>query len=272
MYAVKAGADIINCSWGTYEDHKVAKELFQYVIDQGCIVVAAAGNDGLDRKFYPAAYSGVLAVGSTNSNDKVSYFSNYGNWVSVMAPGNNIRSTLPPSTYGAMNGTSMASPIVAGLAGLMKAYYPRITIKEVATCITSTADSVEDLNSSKYSRKIGTGRINAYQAMRCVASLNGGITGIEKMEQELERSGLLIYPNPASHEILLASALSDKNGVQISLTDLSGRCVWQTEQTAGQNKGSKTIYKLALPSLAPGMYQVTLQSGKDQVTGKVILK
>lgn len=272
LYAVAAGADIINCSWGSPQYSEIQKQVIQYALDQGCVVVAAAGNDAVETKFYPAAYPGVIVVGSTNRNDRVSDFSNYGNWISVMAPGTDIRSTVPDSGYALQSGTSMASPIVAGLAGLMKAYYPQITVNELRACILSTTDSLEYLNAPRYLGKIGTGRINAYQAMRCVDSLRGGVTGIEQMEQELKQSGLLIYPNPASREIMLAAALTGKAGVQIILTDISGRRVWQTEQSTGQYQGSRTIYRVALPSLAPGLYQVTLQSGKDQVTGKVILK
>jgi thermitase len=80
--------------------------------------VAAAGNDGTNRRNYPAAYPEVLAVAVTNSADRRASFSSYGRWVDVSAPGVDILSTYPGG-YKRLTGTSMASPEVASLAGLL---------------------------------------------------------------------------------------------------------------------------------------------------------
>lgn len=119
--------------------------------NMGRLVVAAAGNDNVTTKFYPAAYPNVFAVGATDQNDYRTYFSNYDTvaapWVDIAAPGYYMWSTYydydsNPSTmtYTTMNGTSMASPLVAGLAARVWAKYPGYTANQVASRLISTGD------------------------------------------------------------------------------------------------------------------------------------
>lgn len=82
-------------------------------------MVAAVGNDGDGTRNYPAAYPRVMAVGATNASDRRARFSNRGKWLSVTAPGVGIVSTAPGNSYERQTGISMASPNVAGLAGLL---------------------------------------------------------------------------------------------------------------------------------------------------------
>lgn len=118
-YAVDStNARVINVSLGTSTFNSTLNDACEHALDAGVVVVAAAGNNNSTNFFYPAATPGVVAVGaSTQSDDRWSQ-SNYGSWVEVAAPGEGIHSTNLPSTYGAISGTSLASPLVAGLAGL----------------------------------------------------------------------------------------------------------------------------------------------------------
>ncbi|MFL6276556.1 MAG: S8 family serine peptidase [Blastocatellia bacterium] len=106
---------------------------------RGAVVVVAAGNNGNSVAQYPAADSvaGSMAVGASTQDDQVAAFSNYGSWVQVAAPGENILNTVPGGGYGTWSGTSMASPLVAGEAALIRAAYPKMNTTQVTQQITS---------------------------------------------------------------------------------------------------------------------------------------
>ncbi|MHC4846056.1 MAG: S8 family serine peptidase [Planctomycetota bacterium] len=119
--AVDQGAHVLSMSWGSiYEDTAVAAAL-QYALGEGCVLVAAAGNNGDAVPFYPAAHPFVIAVAATNSLDNLASFSNYGPWVELAAPGQSITSTWTGGVYKYASGTSMATPMVAGTAALLYA-------------------------------------------------------------------------------------------------------------------------------------------------------
>lgn len=105
----------------------------------GAVVVAAAGNDGReDIRQYPAAegFYGLLSVGASNANQQQAVFSNFGSWVDVAAPGEGITSTLPGGQYGTWSGTSMAAPLAAGAAALVRALNPNLSPRDVARRLT----------------------------------------------------------------------------------------------------------------------------------------
>lgn len=171
-YAAANGANVINMSWGGPGGGTTGQNVINYAISKGSILVAASGNDNVQTLFYPAAYTGVVSVSATNSADKKASFSNYGTWIKISAPGENILSTTIDNSYGYMSGTSMASPLVAGLLGLMKSLNPTMPNSAIINCLYSTAQNIDSQNPS-YIGKLGAGRINASAAMACVAaSLN----------------------------------------------------------------------------------------------------
>lgn len=172
VYAAANGAHVINMSWGGPTYTTTGQNVVNYAWDQGCILVAAAGNDNVSSQFYPAAYNNVISVASTSSTDAKSSFSNYGNWIDISAPGSNIYSTTVGATYGNKSGTSMASPMVAGLVGLMKSLNPGMTRTDLINCLYSTSTNINAQNPG-YIGQLGAGRINAANAMQCVSnSLN----------------------------------------------------------------------------------------------------
>lgn len=125
-YAVSNGADIINASWGGWVSEQ--DSALRNVIEQsGCLVIAAAGNYGSDNDktaCYPANYNkyltNIISVGSVDCDGTLSYFSNYGKSVDILAPGSDIYSTIVGG-YGTMSGTSMAVPFVSGIAAMLYA-------------------------------------------------------------------------------------------------------------------------------------------------------
>jgi thermitase len=118
-YAVNAGAKVISLSLGGPSNSSAMNDAVNYAWSNGVIVVAAAGNSNTSAMFYPAASTNAIAVGATDQNDAKASFSNFGTWVDVAAPGVSLLSTYLNGQYLNMSGTSMATPVVAGLAALL---------------------------------------------------------------------------------------------------------------------------------------------------------
>ncbi len=166
MYAAELGAKVINCSWGGPGFSPYNQDVINQVTAMGTLIVAASGNDNSlidDGSFYPAGYDNVLCVGATRSNDRIAWFSNYGHKVTVYGPGDRILATNPGNNYGNKSGTSMASPIVAGIAGLVLDVHKDWTPAQVIHQIRSTSDNV--VASGPSIRPIQYGRVNAYKAL-----------------------------------------------------------------------------------------------------------
>lgn len=172
IWAVDHGARVISMSLGGPQNETVKKAV-EYALAKDVVLVAAMGNDGKNMKSYPAALPGVIGVGSVTFSKQRSDFSNYGNWISVVAPGSEILSTMPTYTstmtemeknkgYDYLDGTSMACPMVAGLAGLILSRYPSYTQQEVKAKLQSTAT---DLGKKGFDDQYGYGLINAYKAV-----------------------------------------------------------------------------------------------------------
>lgn len=165
LYSAKAGANIINLSWGHGGASTSERALYKNIRNNyGAIVVAAAGNESSDEPYYPAAYSTVVAVAASNSSDKKSGFSNYGSWVDIIAPGSGILSTVYDGDYEAWSGTSMAAPLVAGALGLIWSFYPNESVDRIEEMLLRGTDDIYD-NNSNYDEKLGTGRLNVYRAI-----------------------------------------------------------------------------------------------------------
>jgi thermitase len=127
VWATNSGANVLNLSLGSPSPCQAMALAVDYAFSHGALVVAAAGNDGSTSRFYPAGFSNVLSVGATDNGDRLADFSNRGaSWVEVAAPGVDIVSTLPTYDnatgavgYGYLSGTSMAAPLVSGIAALI---------------------------------------------------------------------------------------------------------------------------------------------------------
>ncbi len=180
-YAANLGVDIINCSWGGGGYSPVGQDVINNAVAKGCLVVVATGNDGknIDNgEFYPAGYDNVLAVGATRSNNRKASFSNWGLITTVYTPGQGIYSTVPKNKYKYNSGTSMASPITAGVAALVKALHKDWTPRQIIHQLRSTSENVVTTTPSL--RPYYYGRLNAFRALNYNRT-NGGpsIPGIE---------------------------------------------------------------------------------------------
>jgi thermitase len=155
------GAEVINLSFVHPLPSTVEKNAIDYARNKGAVVVAAAGNKDTNDPTYPAAYlDSVIAVAATQRDDRRASFSNYGNWVDVAAPGVKILSTIPRG-YASWSGTSMATPHVSALAGLLASQGR--SRENIEDRITSTT---VDLGPNGRDPYYGAGRISADRAVR----------------------------------------------------------------------------------------------------------
>ncbi len=176
-YAVKMGADVINLSLATFYGggcsniDPLVNESIKAAYEAGVVVVAAAGNGGLDKVCYPANSQYTIAVGASDSNDKRASFSNFGSELDVVAPGQSMPILLAPttqynSTLGVGSGTSFATPHISGLASLLKATQPDLTPDKARDLIRERADKVSAMNGASFTKEYGYGRVNASKTLQ----------------------------------------------------------------------------------------------------------
>lgn len=197
-YAVDNGARIINMSFGKgFSPNKVwVDDAIKYAESKGVLLVHAAGNDASDNDEvdnFPTPHmndhtraSNFITVGASGSgrqSSKVANFSNYGRReVDLFAPGVQIYSTVPGgNTYGSASGTSMAAPVVTGVAALVLSYYPDLTAQQLKTVLEKTAVPMRDSIVNKpgtdekvpfYELSVTGGIVNAYKALKMADSLS----------------------------------------------------------------------------------------------------
>ncbi len=267
IWAADNGADVINMSWGGGGSSNYGQNVCNYAWGQGAILIAAAGNDGVNSVFYPAGYNNVVSVASTNVGDAKSNFSNYGGWIDISAPGSSILSTNQATGYQVTQGTSMASPLVAGLVGLMKSHATGATNTDIINCLYSSADNIDAANTN-FIGQLGAGRINAHQAMICSNSfayqLDVGISNVNSPEGNLcsdTYTPEVILRNFGSNSLTSVAITYQVSGSPSQVFN------WTGSLTTGQTE------VIALPSIttASGSYTFTAATsspngGSDQNT------
>lgn len=167
LFAVDHGARVINLSLGASVPSDTLALAIQYAEDHGVVVVAAAGNGSTDAPFYPAALQGVIGVGATTSTEELWSRSNYGNDIDLVAPGSLIFSSFNDLNniyhgYTFMSGTSMATPFVSGVVGLLLSANPDLTAQQVTDTMVATA---KDLGVKGWDSKFGNGLVDAEAAL-----------------------------------------------------------------------------------------------------------
>lgn len=187
-YAVNHGADVINASWGGYGQSTAIRNAIAYAQSRGVMFVAAAGNQGNNNDgsgMYPASYTldNIISVAASDRRDRLASFSNYGaTTVDLAAPGVSIVSTVPGGDWSYMDGTSMASPMVAGVVALLVSAAPNAALTELRAALLN---STEPLAGGSDGVATG-GRVDAAGAL---AELLGGgapAPGDEDDEEEEE--------------------------------------------------------------------------------------
>jgi len=169
-WAADQGADIINMSLGGGGYTSTMKNAVSYASDNGALPICAAGNDGSSSVSYPAAYSECVAVSAVDSSENLASFSQYGDKVELCAPGVDVLSTTTETrgSYERLSGTSMATPVTSGVAGLALAKWD-LTNSELRSHLKNTAKDI-GLSSDKQ----GSGQANAYNAVTTDPGSGGG--------------------------------------------------------------------------------------------------
>ena len=179
VHATQSGANVISMSLGSSSFSRILQKACLYAWRKGCILVAAAGNDGVRSIDYPARFKTVICVGSIDKSNSRSSFSNYGPQMELVAPGEYILSTYPGNMYVYMSGTSMATPHVAGVAALVWSHNPTLRNRDVRIILARTAD---DLGTLGWDEEYGFGRVDAEEAVNVASTLSTRIAETKTTE------------------------------------------------------------------------------------------
>ncbi|MGB1206363.1 MAG: S8 family serine peptidase [Chitinophagales bacterium] len=168
-YALASQPHIMSMSWGGGGFSQTYQDMFLLANDLGITCIAAAGNDASAIPMYPASYDGVISVGATNDDDEITYFSNFGATIDIMAPGQDILSTLAGAddAYGEFNGTSMACPFVSSVVGLMLCFDATLSPQDVENCLDDTAINI-DAQNPDFVGQMGSGLIDVGEIINCL--------------------------------------------------------------------------------------------------------
>ncbi len=221
VYAADKGASVSNNSWG-YDQPDVYEEAVLDAIDyfnangggsvlNGGVVVFAAGNNGKNWRIYPGGYERVISVAATNNQDKKSSYSNYGNWLSLSAPGGEGFMeggifSLENHGYGSSSGTSFAAPHVVGVAALVASVLKgKASGNDVREILLSTTDNNYPQNPS-FLKMLGTGRLNAYTALQKAQSFaNKSINSINNFNASYQCNYFNVnWINTGSNNVIVA--------------------------------------------------------------------
>jgi subtilisin family serine protease len=264
-YAVDHGAQVINFSLAGEEPSKALEEAVDYAERHGVLIIASMYNLNSSDPCYPAAYEPVIAVGATDPDDKRStafngnpqYGSNYGAHLDVVAPGNYIvglnRSFSGSGTVWA--GTSMASPVVAGIASLLWAQYPSRDAEDIRMLIYASAEDLtgtSEEDTPGWDPYYGYGRVNAFLA------LSGDTIRINNQ--------LKVFPNPAVTQLYIDYKLKQPGSSFLYILNMNGQIIKKIQNLQHNEK-----IPLNVSALPAGMYLVVLNSGSNRLTQKFVV-
>jgi thermitase len=191
VYAADMGAQVINLSLGGNSTSMSVQSAVHYAQQHDVLVVAAAGNNASCQAFFPAAYAGVLGVAATQAQNMVWSGSNYGNYIDLSAPGQNIYSTYwtaaGGSGYQYLSGTSMSAAEVSGAVALIYSANPKLSAVQVSQILTETAT---DLGAPGWDTHFGCGQVDVYGAVNealLTAQESGAVQGAAWVD--LDRDG-----------------------------------------------------------------------------------
>nr|WP_319538047.1 S8 family serine peptidase [uncultured Methanospirillum sp.] len=193
QHAADNGARIILMGYGGSGQSPAEEAAISYAIRKGCILIAPAGNEASNEGHYPSDYSDVISVGSTAKTDGLSYFSNYGIFVDLVAPGEGVISAWPGNTTKTATGTSPAAALVAGTTALITDVNPDLSNEEIRSILESTS---HDLGRTGRDIYYGYGLLDAGAAIAEAEKQHAKVRNAEPINQswgseQIKRSGSL---------------------------------------------------------------------------------
>ena len=257
LYAADNGAQVVNCSWGIpiYREFEEAIVAAVWAED---VVIVAAGGEG-DVPTYPAAYEHVVAVSATDAADHHASFAPYGEYIDLCAPGVNILTIYGGEpTY--VSGTSFASALVAGLAGLVRAWHPDFDAGQTVQLLADSAVPIDDLNPG-FAGLLGAGRIDALSAV---------VTAVAPGAAPPPGPPFLrAHPNPSNAGTAVGFRLDVAGAVELAVFDTRGRRVAVlVAATLAAGPHSYTWQADAAPS---GTYLLRLATDQGETTRKLTI-
>ena len=256
IWAADQGAAISQNSWGYIDPNTYNQNVLDAIdyfntygggnVMEGGITIFAAGNSDSDQNWYPAYYSGAMAVAATNNQDIRSYYSNHGSWIDISAPGGEtntvlergVLSTVTNNNYEYFQGTSMACPHVSGAAALLisKAHRNNFSLINDAVwdLLVDYTDDHYGVNQD-FINELGSGRLNADASLEALATMLDGIpnpidfTAVAVGTDQINLSWSL---NAESHDVMIA--WSDENSFGIPVTGTT----YQVGEFLPGNEGS----------------------------------
>jgi subtilisin family serine protease len=276
VHAADHNATVISLSFGGNESDQVEEDACRYAWDNGCLLVAAAGNAQKYELYYPAAYESVIGVGSIDQNDQ-----RRGTWgphLELVAPGVSIISTTLNGGYASGSGTSMATPHVAGVAALMWSNDPSLTNQQVRTILTQTTD---DLGAAGFDEYFGYGKINAQDALLVnlafdtmhpeepYPSIPGIHTGTITPQETIMVSKLSTYPCPGTGGHTAYARIWRKDSFNVTASWKGYQGDWQTisfEQVFLLEAGKTYNYTIETASYPQIHHNATLTTPAGTIT------
>ncbi|MFJ8263825.1 S8 family serine peptidase [Rummeliibacillus sp. NPDC094406] len=306
-YAVDHGAKVINLSLGG-KYSRVLEYALKYAASRNVVVVAASGNDGQYGISYPGSSQYVISVGATNTLDIVSDYSNYGEKLDLVAPGTNIPSIVPNGNVTYMSGTSMATPHVAAVAGLLLSENPKLKVADIRKILHESSDKVafeekdnKDENSSildmigsgvsgmdpeDFDLPIGSdlvsgfGRLNAFSAVS-TADLKVKVNPITEKKTSVTGNaikGAKVEVKKGSKVIGKATASSKGTfSVKIPAQKINQKLLVTISDSTGLAKSTLTVYvekdkSPAAPKVNTISNKTTYVTGKTKAKQNVVIK
>jgi serine protease len=236
---------VLSNSWGGGGYDQTLHDAIEAAGNVGILFTAAAGNYGSNNDaspFYPATYdcANILAVASTDHNDNMSSFSNYGaTTVDLGAPGSSILSTVPNNSYSSKSGTSMATPHVSGAAGLLLSVNDLLTVQELKDYLMDYGDAIPDLDGNCLSGK----RLNAYGSVSQVSPPDPVTLSTDS--NPAINASITFNPNPVtpgSYSIMdvVTTTATDPANYMITITGVSDIITKTTSVTLTVNPENTT--------------------------------
>jgi thermitase len=262
-WAADNGAHVLSMSLGGSSGAQSLSDAVNYAWTRGCLIVAAAGNGGSSSPQYPAYYTNCIAVAATDSSDTLTYFSQYGSWVDIAAPGAGIYSTYRGNSYATLDGTSMACPHVSGAAALVWSHAPSLTNQQLRSILETNVDPYQPYAGRTIAPNAG--RLNVYRALQAA----GGGGGTPSLSSLSLNPSTVVGGNPSTGTVTLtAPAQSGGFTVQLSSSNPSVASV-PSSVTVPQGQTSANFTVTTTP--VTSQTNVTITASAQGVTRQATL-